>query len=82
MNVCTAASSAGPHCIKKHFSLIIEKGAAPCQEAQAAGAAAEGVSRLRVELFGHAALAPTAFLLCQDLRVGIRRRPVLNSTAE
>lgn len=78
MNVRTAASN----CIKKHLSLIIESGAAPCQEVQAARATAEGVLRLRVELFGHASLAPTAFLLCQDLRVGIRRRPVLNSAAE
>lgn len=82
MNVCTAASNARPHCIKQHFSLIIENGAAPCPEVQAARSTAEGVSGLRGELFGHASLAPTAFLLCQDLRVGIRRRPLLNSTAE
>lgn len=82
MNVCTVASKVSPHCIKKHFSLIIENGAAACQEVQAAQATAEVVLGLRVELVGHASLAPTAFLLCQDLRVGIRRRPVLNSTAE
>lgn len=32
MNVRVAAS---PQCIKKHFSLIIEKGAAACQEVEA-----------------------------------------------
>lgn len=80
-------------CFKKHFSSIIENGAAACQEAPAAlllrqrhggggGGASKVVLRLRVELFRRASLAQTAFLLCQDLCVGIRRRPVLNSTAE
>lgn len=78
-------------CFKKHFSSIIENGAAACQEAPAAlllrrrhggSGASEVVLRLRVELFRRASLAQTAFLLCQDLCVGIRRRPVLNSTAE